>query len=186
MDFYNVIENRLSYKKFSTERIDRDSLHRMINSAMRSPSYKNHTSYKIIIVEDEGLKRELSGCILNSTSEMSNAVLDAPVTCVVIGRPEESGQMDGKDFYLIDGAIAMEHFVLSAAAEGYGTCWVTSFNEETIKTILNIPQEFKIIALTPVGRPAEHREPHQKKDVRDYVFMNEYNEPFTENDLKLK
>jgi len=186
MDFYNVIENRLSYKKFKNERIDRDSLHRMINSAMNSPSYKNNTSYKIIIVEDSNIKNSLSNCIRNSTSEMSEAVKDTPVTCVVIGKPENSGSMNGKDFYIMDGAIAMEHLVLSAAAEGYGTCWVTEFDENEIKRMLNIPSDYRVIALTPIGKPDETRNPHAKKDVREYVFMNEFNEPFTLNDSRLK
>lgn len=45
--------------------------------------------------------------------------------------------------------------VLTATAEGLGTCWVGSFNEEQVKKLLGIPDRFKVIALLALGYPRE-------------------------------
>ena len=39
----------------------------------------------------------------------------------------------GQAAYPIDVAIAMDHLTLAAAAEGLGTCWIGSFDEEMVK-----------------------------------------------------
>ncbi|MFO8077227.1 MAG: nitroreductase family protein, partial [Thermoplasmatota archaeon] len=58
-------------------------------------------------------------------------------------------------YYTVDVAIAMEHIVLAATDKGLGTCWVGSFDEEKLKTILQIPPRIRIIAYTPLGYPKE-------------------------------
>ena len=55
---------------------------------------------------------------------------------------------------MVDVAIALEHFVLAATNEGLGTCWMGGFDEEIVKSLLGIPSEIKVVALTPVGYPS--------------------------------
>ncbi|MEM3452654.1 MAG: nitroreductase family protein, partial [Candidatus Hadarchaeum sp.] len=38
-------------------------------------------------------------------------------------------------------------------AEGLGTCWVGSFDEDLVKDILGIPDHYKVIALLALGYP---------------------------------
>ena len=49
----------------------------------------------------------------------------------------------------------MEHLVLAATNLGLGTCWIGGFNEINVKKILNIPDEIKVVAMTPVGYPSD-------------------------------
>ncbi|MFD3156175.1 nitroreductase family protein [Haloimpatiens sp. FM7330] len=180
MDFYNVIENRTSIRKFKDTPVDNDKLSRMINAAMMSPSWKNKSSYKFIIVDDKNKKDEIANTVLNTTQEANDSVKKAPVVAVVVGAPDESGTVDDKQYYLVDSAIAMEHFILAASNEGYGTCWIGAFDEDKIKNILNIPENFKVIAMTPVGEIGENKSHYNKKNVNDYVFANSWNQSYTE------
>ena len=43
--------------------------------------------------------------------------------------------------------------LLSAHFKGYGACWIGSFDEETVSTVLNVPAEMKPVALIPIGIP---------------------------------
>jgi len=54
-------------------------------------------------------------------------------------------------------SIALEHLVLAATDKGLGTCWIGGFNEKKVKEILEIPENIRVVALTPVGYPAEKR-----------------------------
>ncbi len=80
----------------------------------------------------------------------------------------------------MDSAIAMEHFVLSATNEGYGTCWIAAIDEDIIKKTLSIPQNYKVVAITPVGEIAESKEHNDKKDVKDFVFLNTWDNAYSE------
>lgn len=178
MEFYQVIENRKSVKKFKSSKLQKDKIEKIINSAMRGPSWKNNTSYKFILVEDMEKKNMLATAIMNKTDEVATAIKDAPMVAVVIANPQKSGTVENKEYYLVDSAIAMEHFILAATAEGYGTCWVGAIDEDKVKDALCIPKEFKVVALTPVGEAEEINEHNEKKDIKDYVFLNCFGKPY--------
>lgn len=181
MEFYDVIDNRTSIKKFKSNNVDRQKLSKMISAAMMSPSWKNNTSYRIIIVDDANKKDMLSKSVLNNSDEASTAICEAPILAIFVANPNESGNVDGKEYYLVDSAIAMEHLVLAATAEGLGSCWICALNEQRVKDILHIPANYKVIGMTPIGEIAEDKQHYPKKDTNNYVFLNDWDKSYTEN-----
>lgn len=175
MEFYDVIKKRMSISKYKGDDVLSGSLDNMIEAAMRSPSWKNKTSFKLIIVDDCNIKEEIGKYVLNEDLKAESALKEAPIAVVFISEPEKSGKIDNKELYIADAAIAMEHFILAATAEGYGTMWIGAIDEENIKKLLNIPKEFKVIGVTPVGISAEMKKHNAKKDIKDYVFKNNFN-----------
>ncbi|SKC84828.1 nitroreductase family protein [Maledivibacter halophilus] len=181
MQFYDVIENRISVKKFENTPVDKDSLARAINAAMRSPSWKNNTSYRFILVDDPREKDLIAEAVLNDTNESSKAVKQAPMVAIVVADPSKSGVVADKEYYLVDSAIAMEHFMLAATNEGYGTCWIGAFDENKIRRTLSIPNNNRVVAITPIGKASEIPKHHDKKDVSEYVFLNKWGDSYTKN-----
>jgi nitroreductase len=180
MEFYDVVKIRKSIKKFKNTPISTEKLTRMIDAAMMSPSWKNNSSYKFILVDEKNQLEQISKAIMNKDNSAAQSITDAPMTAVIVADPEESGEVENKEYYLVDSAIAMEHFVLSATNEGYGTCWIAAIDEDIIKKALSIPQNYKVVALTPIGEIAESNEHNDKKDVSDFVFLNSWGNAYTE------
>lgn len=180
MQFYDVIESRTAVREFQSTPIDKESLARAINSAMMSPSWKNNTSYKFILVDDPREKDMLANCIVNDTNKASDAVKQAPMVAVIVADPAKSGVVADKEYYLVDSAIAMEHFILAATNEGYGTCWIGAFDEDKIRHTLSIPTNQRVVAMTPIGKTTEKPQHHEKKDVREHVFLNKWGQAYTE------
>lgn len=178
MNFYDVINERTSIKSFKNTPIEKDKLNRVIESAMMSPSWKNNSSYRFILVDNEGEKAILANSVMNSIDSPANGLVEAPLIAVVIAQPDESGEIGSKDYYLVDSAIAMEHFILAATNEGYGTCWIASFDESRVKELLNIPEAFRVVAMTPVGVPAENPNHHLEKDTSEYIFLNQFGQSY--------
>ena len=58
------------------------------------------------------------------------------------------------DYYLVDVAISLQQLILAATDMGLGTCWIGAFDEVKVKKALEIPENIKVVALTPVGYPA--------------------------------
>ena len=56
--------------------------------------------------------------------------------------------------FLVDVSIAFTHLILAARAEGLGTCWIGAFKNDKVKEILDIPDEWQVVALTPIGYPS--------------------------------
>ena len=94
------------------------------------------------------------------------------------GIPEKAwsrrkGLFDKEEYWKVDIAIAMEHMVLTAWEEGLGTCWIGAFKEEPVKKVLNIPQNIRVLAMTPLGYPVEHKEPvADRKPLREIMHEN--------------
>lgn len=174
MQFYDVIQERTSIKQFKDTPLEQNKIARIINAAMMAPSWKNNTSYKIILVDDKQERERLANTIHNDSQDAASAVKTAPMTAVVVANPQMSGQIDGREYYLVDGAIAMEHLVLAATSEGYGTCWIAAIDEEGIRQMLNIPQDYRVVAITPIGEIAEDKAHYPKKNVQEYVFLNQW------------
>ncbi len=174
MDFYNVIEKRTSNKTYKSTAIPTEKLDKMIHAALMAPSWKNETCYRFVFINDSTQKEKIASAILNDDNEAVNAVMSAPLVAIIVGNPSESGTIDGKPYFMIDCGIAMEHLILAATNEGYGTCWIGSFDESAIRMILNIPSKFRVVAMTPIGETEENDEHYPPKDTSSHIYYNRW------------
>jgi nitroreductase len=71
--------------------------------------------------------------------------------------------------YAVDLAIAVDHMTLQAVELGLGTCWIGAFSQEEVKRILKIPENCKVVALLPVGYPADTPGPKSRKSLGEVV-----------------
>ena len=68
-----------------------------------------------------------------------------------------------------DLSIALEHMILAATNEGLGTCWIGKFDEKMVKDLLQIPDGVRVVALTPVGVPAEEAKDRGRLNLEEIV-----------------
>ena len=69
-------------------------------------------------------------------------------------------------------AIAFDHLVLAATAEGLGTCWIGAFEPGPLKKILGIPDGIEPKALTPLGYPDEAPLAMERKSSNEFIHWN--------------
>ena len=148
MEFYDVVRKRKSVRRYTSQMVPEEALARIMEAARLAPSWANKQCWRYVIVDDPEL-------ISRVVPPMVKA-FGAPMMVVLCADPAGSGQRDGKDYYLVDAAISMEHLVLAAAAEGLGTCWVAGrLDEAAIRQALGVPDHLRVVALTPLGFPSE-------------------------------
>jgi nitroreductase len=171
MSVLKVIKERRSVRKYRTEPIPRDILHRVLEAARFSPSGKNLQPWKFIIVQDQSLKQRLVDACLGQ-----KFIAKAPVVVVACGFPGNCYSRMGNYMksWAVDVAIALEHLVLQAQEEGLGTCWIGAFKENDVKSLLNVPEEVKVLALTPLGYPDEIPKSRGRKNLDDIVSYDSY------------
>ena len=84
-------------------------------------------------------------------------IAEAPMVVVACGWPRQAYPRmgGGGNSVDIDVAIALDHLTLAAVSHGLGTCWIGSFSEADVKRLIQLPPVGKVVAMTPLGYPAE-------------------------------
>lgn len=173
MDFYEVVRTRRSIRSYKPDPIPDDVLTRVLDAARIAPSGSNRQPWRFIVVKNEALKRKLVPACGNQ-----GFIAEAPVVVVACGLDigwNRGGYM-GSMSMLVDVSIAFTHLILAARAEGLGTCWIGSFDNRRVKEVLGIPEEYNVVAITPLGYPAreEFREPGPRKPLSEIVSFDSF------------
>ena len=173
MDVYEAIRTRTSIRSYLPDPIDEETLERVLDAARLAPSGKNGQPWTFIVVRDgETRKRLVPAC------KNQQFVGDAPIVVVACGREDLAYRKMGGywNSLPVDIGIAFEHLMLAAAAEGLGTCWIGAFMEEDVRGILDIPSDVKIVALTPLGKPAVEASHRPRKSLGEIVMKDGWEE----------
>lgn len=173
MDFKQVLQNRKSVKSFSHQNIPEYKIDALLDAAKLAPSWGNNQCWKIVVVREEDMKERITET-LDDSNAAKQGVFEAPILVVVCAVPDSSAQIDGKEYYLVDAGIAMEHILLAASNEGLGSCWVGEFDEQKIKTLLRIPKEYRVVALSPIGFPRENTNDEIRLPISEWTFTNHW------------
>lgn len=173
MDFYEVVRTRRSIRAYKLDPVPNDVLGRILEAVRIAPSGSNRQPWKFIVIRDAELKKRLASACGNQ-----DFIAEAPVVIVACGHDigwNRGGYM-GSMSMLVDVSIAFTHLILAARAEGFGTCWIGSFDNRKVKEILGIPEEFNVVAITPLGYPAgeDFREPGSRKSLDEIVSFEAF------------
>jgi nitroreductase len=154
LEFFDVIKTRKSSRNFSPQPVEQDKILKVLEAARLAPSWQNRQCWRFVIVQDKETIKKI-GRLNPFTLNINFFLQKVPVIIVACANPKDSGQRNGKDYCLVDTAIAMEHLILAATDLGLATCWIGAFDEKMVKDTLNIPDEIKVVAITPLGYAAE-------------------------------
>jgi nitroreductase len=156
MDLREVFRRRRSVRKYGNRPVPEEAVHRCLEAARLAPSWRNGQPWHFVVVRDKETIRKLTRA--SSLGGAANLWLkDAPVVLVACGEPSVSGDKDDQPYYLVDVAVALEHAILAATAEGLGTCWIGGFSEDKVREVLAIPPQIRVVAMTPLGYPADQK-----------------------------
>lgn len=154
MDFWHVIENRYSVRRFDQDvDVPPEAVERLLGAAISAPSAGNRQPWHFYVVRDDEVRRDLVAAAYGQTF-----IAQAPVAIVVCAIPEQSAaryNQRGRDLYCLqDTAAAVEHILLASVALGFGGCWVGAFDEGRAAGALDLPAEHRPVAILPIGKPA--------------------------------
>ena len=155
-----VVKKRRSIRKYKPDPVPNEIINQILEAARLAPSGSNRQPWHFIIVKDSETKKKLGLPIWAA---------EAPVIIVGCVDPTEGR------WYVIDGSIAFEHIILAATNFGLGTCWIGRLlknlgeTDERIKRVLGIPKHMRVLAVTPLGFPAEEPKPKTTKTFQEIV-----------------
>jgi nitroreductase len=165
----NCIKKRYSVRKFKDKLIEQDKLDVILKAAQLAPSARNIQPRKFVVIQDKEKQRKLS-----DICKGKQFVSQAPVTIVICANNTDYKMTCGQEAYVIDSAIAGEHIALQATELGLGTCWIGAFDHDKMAKLINLPEDYKIVALLPIGYPAIDMKGRNLKPINEIVLYNKF------------
>lgn len=134
-------------------------------AGMAAPSACNIQPWEFIVVSEEPLIEEIK----NSIEKYGN--YNAPLIIVVCSYskfiPWEN------DIGIIDCSAAIENMLIAATSMDLGSVWIGGFNADSIRKILDIPNEVHPIGVVYIGYPAENPPPRTQY-TEDAIYWQKY------------
>ncbi|NMC04051.1 MAG: nitroreductase [Candidatus Lokiarchaeota archaeon] len=173
MDVYDAIKNRRSIRKYKPDPVPLDVITRVLDAARLAPTWANMQGIRYVVVTG---KEQVARVADATGQKWVKKDAPPPAFIVAISDPKWSGNRpDSKGdlaYFMLDVGIAFEHLVLAATAEGLGTCWIGFFDEEALRDVLGIKGTNRVVALTPIGYPAESPAPRARKPLSEIAFLD--------------
>jgi nitroreductase len=162
MEFNEAVLKRRSIRSYSSAPVTDDELVKILEAARLAPSAMHRQPWHFIVVRDAETRKRLAGG--------QSFAANAPVIIVALGDPKAS-----PSWWQNDVGIAFEHIILAASSLGLGTCWLGAMVRDTeIKDILQIPDSYRVVAISPIGVPAENPVPKQRKRLDEIVSWEKF------------
>ena len=167
-----AIRKRRSVRKYEETPVSDEQLNQVLESARYAASWANKQGWHILVVKDPGTRAKLSEALEGNPG--GKAVGQAPVAIVVCMDPNESGSPNGKQYFMTDAGILMDHIMLAAADLGLGTVFIGFFDEDKVRPVLGVPDEFRIVGITPLGVPAKIPGERPRNELADIVHWEKW------------
>lgn len=194
METFEAINNRRSIRQQKPDKINDETLKKVLEAARWAPSWANAQEWRFIVVRDQGIKDQLA-----ATRAMRPppppaagappvpppppaAIVTAPVVIAVCGelnkagvRPDGTFSTDKAGYwYMYDAGLATQNLCLAAHALGLGTVILGAFDAKKAGEILKVPEGFTVVVLVPLGVPAAPGRPTTRKELSEIVSYDKF------------
>ncbi len=161
MDAVQAIRRRRSIRRYTSDPVPKADLETIVDAGRLAATGSNRQPWEFIVVTDRATIEQFT--VSGAWIKMAAAVI------VLVMDPASR-------WWIEDGAAAIENMLLAGTALGYGTCWVEGDalpREAQFRDLLGVPDDKRIMALIPVGVPAEAPQV-EKKSLLDLLHWEKY------------
>jgi nitroreductase len=174
MEFKDLVQQRRSHRKFTSEEISGDDVKMILRAGLMSPTSKNQRAWQFVVVDDKTDLEKLS-----DAKDMGGQFLrEAAMAIVVLGDPMQN------DCWVEDGSIAAISMQYQIESLGLGSCWIQmrgrglsdgTSADTVIQGVLDIPENLSCLCILAVGHKADERKPQNEDKLKwENVHLEKY------------
>ena len=167
MDLDKTISQRRSIRSFSNKKVKWHKILEAIDAANQAPFAGNINNLKFIIVENKEAIEYLTQCCQQSWIRESSFVV---VVCAETKKLEGIYDSHGKIYSKQQAGAAIQNFLLKITELGLASCWVGAFSEAQVKRKLQIPDNYDVEALLPIGYASKKVKPIKKERLETTIY----------------
>jgi coenzyme F420-0:L-glutamate ligase/coenzyme F420-1:gamma-L-glutamate ligase len=187
---------RRSVRDFRDEPVDDGALRRAIAAATTAPAPHHTRPWRFVVLDSpETRTRLLDAMLATWVADLTGDGFDTAAIgrrtqrgavlrhapCIVVpcldmsaahDYPDEVRRSAERDMFVAATGAAIENMLVTLAAEGLGSCWVSStmFCRPVVRDVLELPDEWEPMGAIAIGHPAATPPPRVDGDVDDVVI----------------
>ena len=160
MSFLDLAKKRYSCRKLSAQPVEEEKLQKILEAGNLAPTAHNNQPLHIWLLE--------SAEAMEKVSQTTSFIFGAPVAFVVGSKADDAWvrPFDKKNFADVDASIAATHMMLAIEDLRLGTTWVAHFDAPKLKELFPEMADYELVAIFPVGYPAEDAAPSPRPAER--------------------
>lgn len=166
MTVMEAIKERHVARAFLNKPVETEKLEQIMEAGRLAPTASNEQNRKLIAVTDADLRKKLV-----DACKGQKFVGEAPVVLIACAYGDRT-MICGQSARSMDCAIAMSFMRLEAVELGLQGCWLGWFEPDKVRKILNIPDDYVVVAVTPIGYPIKDGKPSIKKSKEEVIVYN--------------
>lgn len=198
MDFHNFLRTRRSIRRFKPDPVPDSVIQNILTTATYAPSAHNRQPWRFTVVTTQVFKQKLVDAMsIEFQHDLENdrlpheevqkrinrsreRILSAPVVIILNLDMSEMDVYPDKKRRRAEFRMAMQsvasaglQLLLAAHAEGLGGVWVCSplFVQETIRSVLALPETWEPQAMYFVGYPDVKPEIKERKSIQEITVF---------------
>lgn len=162
----DALKKRRSTRAFTDRPVSRAEVETLLDAAILAPSACNMQSWHFYAVMDSTVRTsfgEVCAAWACTAPVIFVICADKTALCERFGARWDDERI--RTFVVQDTALAAENLLLKATDMGLGGCFMGAFDAAKCREVLSIPEKYEIVALIPVGEPAEEIPPKERKPL---------------------
>ena len=150
MDVHRAIEARRATRSLDPFPVTEELIHDLAAHARLSPSCNNNQPWRFVFVFDPA-KLEALKAVFSEGNRWCHA---APLVVAVFSRKDDDCIIRDRVYHQFDTGMAAAFLILRATELGLVAHPIAGFSPKKTREILGIPEEYQVITLVLVGKPA--------------------------------
>lgn len=176
MNFFKVLENRRSIRKFKDKEVPLKIIKKIIDSARYAPSGLNKQPWEFVVIRNKEKRGEIREIYENARKELKLYKQDCnfveKATQIIVCNNIKSSKN------LISTSLAIENMLLAATALGLGSIVVTASvsrqkDISKIRALCKILGHLEPIALVLIGYADEKPKMKERKPLKETMHIDE-------------
>jgi len=165
MNITKAIENRMSYRSFKKDPIEREKIEEIVGAGTLAPSCFNNQPWRFVVVDTKEDLEKLYPAIADGNYWMKLA----PVIIAIVSHKDFDCVIKGRLYHQFDTGMATGFMLLKAMEMGIHAHLVAGYSPSKARKILGIPEDMEVISLMAMGYladkiPDELSDKHREAD----------------------
>jgi nitroreductase len=177
MDFMEISKKRMTVRNFAPTPVEEEKIEKILESGRWAPTAVNGQPQRILVLDTpEALGKVREFCTFGYDKKYADLAKEcddkahgsnvfyygAPLVLFVCYDKTAcwTHPQSGKSSGATDSTIVATHMMLEAASLDLGTVWISYFDEEKARELLNLPENWQPVCMLYVGYPAEDFKPN--------------------------
>lgn len=162
MEFFTLAKERYSCRKFSDKPVEEEKLNKILEAGILAPTARNSQPVKIWVARsDDALEKVKASTPFKWMENVKLIIAVGGMSEGAFVRPS-----DNRNFEDVDACIVATHMMLAVHDLGLGSTWVGFFDVPKLKESFPEMKDYDLVALFPIGYPADDAEPSDRHAVR--------------------